>query len=106
MGTDLKGSLVSWLASVDAEELAEWFKNPDDIELYAKTEWKDVLTEFFQKEVARAAAPELTVFALTGLMDLFDFLHVFDLIESLEVCTVVAYLEESPSYCEYEFLRY
>jgi len=81
---DLKGSLARWLASVDEEELAEWFKNPGDIELYAKTEWKDILTEFFQKEVTRATAPERTVFALTGLMDLYDFLHVSDLIESLE----------------------
>ena len=72
------------VASVDAEELAEWFKNPGDIELYAKTEWKDILAEFFQNEVTRAAAPERTVFALTGLMDLFDFLHVSELIESLE----------------------
>ncbi len=81
---DLKGSLALWLASVDEEERAEWFKHPGDIELYAQTEWKDVLTEFFQKEVARVSAPECTVFALTGLMDLYDFLHVSDLIESLE----------------------
>ena len=81
---DLKGSLARWLASIDEEERAEWFKNPDDIELYAKSEWKDVLTEYIQKEVARATVPESTVFALTGLMDLYDFLHVSDLIESLE----------------------
>lgn len=62
---------------------AEWFRNPGDIELYAETEWKDVLTQFFQEEAARATAPERTVFALTGLMDLYDFLHVSDLIESL-----------------------
>lgn len=80
---DLKGSLARWLASVDEEERSEWFKNPDDIELYAKTEWKDVLTEFFQKEIARAIVPERTVFALTGLMDLYDFLHVSALMESI-----------------------
>ena len=81
---DLKGSLARWLASVDEEERAGWFNNPGDIELYAKTEWKNVLTEFFQKEVARATAPEQTVFALTGLMDLYDFLHVSELIDGLE----------------------
>lgn len=81
---DLKGSLARWLASVDEEERAEWFRNPGDIELYAKTEWKDVLTKFFQQEAGRAAVPEQTVFALTGLMDLYDFLHVSELIESLE----------------------
>ena len=57
---------------------------PVTLSLYAKTEWKDILTQFFQKEVTLATAPERTVFALTGLMDLYDFLHVSDLIESLE----------------------
>ena len=81
---DLKGCLARWLASVDADELAEWFKNPGDIELYARTEWKDMLSAFFQNEATRVADPEQTVFALTGLMDLFDFLHVSELIDSLE----------------------
>ena len=81
---DLKGSLARWLSSIDKQERAEWFKHPEDIELYAKTEWKDVLAEFFQKEVARTTAPERTVFALTGLMDLYDFLHVSELIDGLE----------------------
>jgi len=81
---DLKGSLARWLASVDEKERAEWFKNPRDIELYAKTEWKDILTELFQKEVAHTTAPERSVFALTGLMELYDFLHVSDLIEDFE----------------------
>jgi len=81
---DLKGSLARWLASVDEEERAQWFKNPVVIETYAKNDWKDVLTKLFQKEVTRATAPERTVFVLTGLMDLYDFLHVSDLIESLE----------------------
>jgi hypothetical protein len=81
---DLKGSLARWLASVDEEDRTKWFINPSVIESYAKSEWKDVLTEFFNKEVARAAAPERTVFALTGLMDLYDFLHVSELIDGLE----------------------
>jgi hypothetical protein len=80
---DLKGRFAGWLASVDEEERADWFKNPNDIELYAKTEWRDFLTEFFQEKVAGAATPERTVFALTGLMDLYDFLHVSELIEGL-----------------------
>ena len=81
---DLKGQLVRWLGSVDEEERAEWYKNPGDIDLYAKEEWKAEITAYFQEEVARAAAPDRTVFALTGLMDLYDFVHVSALIESLE----------------------
>ena len=41
------------------------------------------LPEFFREQVASAAIPERTVFALTGLMDLYDFLHVSELIEGL-----------------------
>ena len=81
---DLKGRLASWLASVDENERVEWFKNPGDIELYAKTEWKELLTAFFQEAVASSAEPERTVFALTGVMDLYDFLHVSELIDVLE----------------------
>lgn len=81
---DLKGSLARWLDSVEAEERAEWFKHPEDIELYAQTEWKDILSAFFQRKVDSAPEPNRTVFAVTGLMDLYDFLHVSDLIERLE----------------------
>lgn len=80
---DLKGRLAEWLASVDEEERADWFKNSGVIDLYAKTEWRDVLTKFFTEEVSHAAAPDRTVFALTGLMDLYDFIHVSELIEWL-----------------------
>lgn len=81
---DLKGSFAAWLATVDEDEREDWFKNPSDIELYAQTEWKEFLARRFQTEAARAIEPERTVFALTGLMELYDFLHVSDLIESLE----------------------
>jgi hypothetical protein len=81
---DLKGRLATWLSSVDDDERAEWFRNPGDIELYAKTEWKEALTDFFQEAVETAVEPERTVFALSGLMELYDFLHVSDLIEALE----------------------
>ncbi len=81
---DLRGSLSRWLASVDEDERVKWWKNPSAIDLYAQTEWKGILTNLFQEHVANAAAPERTVFALTGLMELYDFLHVSELIDSLE----------------------
>src|SRR5258708_28426216 len=65
---DLKGRLASWLGSVDEGERAEWFKNPGDIELYAKTEWKEFLNELFNQAVAAPPEPERQVVALTGLM--------------------------------------
>jgi hypothetical protein len=80
---DLKGQLSAWIGSVDEEERADWFRNSGDIDLYAKTEWRDVLTKFFAQQVACATEPERTVFALTGLMDLYDFLHVSELVEGM-----------------------
>jgi hypothetical protein len=88
---DLKGRLGEWLSSIDEKERALWFKHPEDVDLYAKSEWKDILTEFFQREAAHASSPERTVFALTGLMELYDFLHVSELIEALEA-TFAGYL--------------
>lgn len=81
---DLRGSLARWLESVDEAERYEWFRNPQDIELYAKTEWKEELERFFRDQAEAVVDPERTVFALTGLMDLYDFLHVSDLIDVLE----------------------
>lgn len=81
---DLKGRLAGWLDSIYEDERAEWFKNPDDIDLYAKTEYRDLLVEFIKNEFTKATSPENTIFALTGLMDLYDFLHVSELIDGLE----------------------
>jgi hypothetical protein len=80
---DLKGKLAKWITSVDEDERVDWFKNPDVVDLYAKTEWKDMLISFFNEEVAKIREPEHAVFALTGLMELYDFLHVSDLIEGM-----------------------
>jgi hypothetical protein len=80
---DLKGKLAEWIASIDEEERADWFRNPGDIDLYARTEWKDVLTKHFNAVINATEGQERTVFALTGLMDLYDFVHVSELIEAM-----------------------
>jgi hypothetical protein len=81
---DLKGKFAEWIASVDPGERADWFRNPEDVDLYATTEWKGILMEFFLTQINRAEAQAETVFAVTGLMDLYDYLHVSDLLEGLE----------------------
>ena len=81
---DLRGKFAEWLISVDAEERAEWFQNPNDVDLYAKTEWKSELTELVRSRLALAEAPDRTIVALTGIMELFDYLHVSDVLEGLE----------------------
>lgn len=84
MRIDLAGSLARWLHSIDEEERTVWFDHPADVETYARNEWRAVITKLYQAEVAQAAAPERTVFALTGLMDLFDLLHVSELMEKFD----------------------
>lgn len=81
---DLGGKIAAWLESVEQEELEEWFRHPEDVDLYAKSEWKEFLVEYFESVVADVGDPERTVYALTGLVELYDFLHVSDLIEGLE----------------------
>lgn len=81
---DLKGRLAEWLGSIDEDERAVWFRNPADIDLYAKNEWRQVLVKYLREQFSQAEKPEKTIFALTGLMDLFDFVHVSELIDGLE----------------------
>ncbi len=81
---DLHGQLSSWLKSVDPDEQGLWFSNPQDINLYARSEWRDLLSTFIRSSIASVAEPERTVVALTGLTELFDFLPVSDLLATLE----------------------
>lgn len=81
---DLRGQLAAWFLSVDAGELPEWFKYPDDIVTYARTGFQDQLLSFIRAEMDKTSDPRRTVFALTGLMELFDFRHVSEILGELE----------------------
>lgn len=81
---DLHGRLSEWFNVQDSEELAEWFAHPQDIGLYADSQWKERLVALIKAEVAQLPAPERTVVAVSGLMELFDFLEVSQLLEALE----------------------
>lgn len=81
---DLLGCLAGWLSAVDEDERDDWFRNPEDIELYAQTEWKDELAAYFRQIVDSTPEAGRTVFAVTGLIELYDLLHVSDLIEVFE----------------------
>ena len=80
---DLRGQFAAWTSSVDEDERAGWWRNPAAIDLYAKDEWKKLLAGYVREQMATAAEPDRTVFALTGLVELYDFLHVSELIEAL-----------------------
>ena len=57
---------------------------PEDINLYARSEWRDRLADKIKVEVATFPDPKRTVVAFTGLTELFDFLPVSDLLEAIE----------------------
>ncbi len=81
---DLHGQLTAWFQAVDPQELPICFENPGDIKSYVKTDSQERLVTFIRSEMARAAEPSRTVFALTGFMDLFDSRHVSDVLGDLE----------------------
>jgi hypothetical protein len=81
---DLHGQLPKWFSAQDPAELSDWFANPQDIELYSVSEWKERLAASIKNEVAQLTAPERTVVAVAGLMELFDFLEVSQLLDALE----------------------
>jgi hypothetical protein len=81
---DLHGRLSEWFSAQDSDELADWFTNPQDIELYAVSQWKDRLATLIKGEVAQLSTPENTVVAISGLMELFDLLEVSQLLDALE----------------------
>ena len=81
---DLHGEFAAWLAAVAPEERAIWFANPDDIALYARSEWKERLSALVKASIATLPDPARTVLAVTGLTELFDYLPVSELLEALE----------------------
>lgn len=80
---DLRGQFADWLKSVDPGERTEWFRNPQDIELYGRTEWRDRLAEYVKSQVAALPDPTRTVVALSGLTELYDYVQVSELLEAI-----------------------
>lgn len=81
---DLHGAFAAWLNSVSGEERDLWFANPSDIDLYARSEWRDKLATLIKEQITTLDAPQQTVLAISGLMELFDYLHVSDLLGAIE----------------------
>lgn len=80
---DLRGQFASWIGSVDSEERRSWFSNPSDVELYARSEWRERLAGTIKEQVALLPNADRTVVAVIGLTELFDYVPVSDLLESL-----------------------
>ena len=81
---DLTGAFADWLDSFDDEEKAACLADPDIVEDYARPGFRDFLCARLQTGLAPTAEAGRTVFALTGLMELYDFIHVSEVIEALD----------------------
>lgn len=83
---DLTGSFTRWLDQFDdSEERDAVLASPSIVEDYAVPGYCDFLADTLRK--AAAAVPtdqvECTVFAVTGLMELYDFIHVSQVMDAL-----------------------
>ena len=83
---DLTGSFCRWLDSMDdADERAAAIGMPSIVEDYADPGFRDYLAETIRRAVAAPPAGDAdrTVFAITGLMELYDFIHVSQVMDAL-----------------------
>ena len=82
---DLSGSFANWLDTFDPGERDEIKNDQEIVESYAEKGFCDYLAEEVYRKAAEVS-PDLaprTVFAVTGLMDLYDFIDVSSVIEAL-----------------------
>jgi hypothetical protein len=83
---DLSRAFGMWLDTFDdAEERASILATPSIAEDYARPGFHDYMSCMIRKAVAAAPASEVerTVFALTGLMELYDFIHVSEVMDAV-----------------------
>lgn len=83
---DLTGAFADWMDSFDPEERKDALADPDIVETYADPGFLDFLGDRIREAfgaVPEADAPS-TVFAVSGLMDLYDFVHVSEVLGKLD----------------------
>lgn len=85
-GIDLAGSFTRWLDTFEDEaERASTMATPAIVEDYADPGFRDYLANIIRQAVTTAPPDEAdrTVFAISGLMELYDFIHVSEVIDAL-----------------------
>ena len=82
---DLTDSFARWLDTFDEEERGSSLATPSIVEDYARPGLINFLAEAIRQIVALVPASEVdrTVFAVTGLMELYDFIHVSEVMDAL-----------------------
>lgn len=83
---DLGGAFADWMDTFDPDERTDCLAAPDIIETYADPGFVEHLVERLRRELAGVPAADAvhTVFAVSGLMELYDFVHVSALLDALD----------------------
>jgi hypothetical protein len=85
LSIDLTGSFADWMDTFDEEEREDCLAAPQITETYAETGYKEFLRQRIMaamNSLTTEQAPR-TVCALSGLMELYDFIHVSDVVNAL-----------------------
>lgn len=83
---DLLGIFADWMDTFPADERDECLANPDIVEAYADSQFEAYVRDRLTAAVdaVKPEARDRTVFAVTGLMELFDFVHVSAVVSGLD----------------------
>lgn len=83
---DLRGAFADWMDTYDPDERADCLAIPDIVETYADPGFADYLAERLRQALDSVPPADAvhTVFALTGLMELYDFVHVSAVLDALD----------------------
>ncbi len=85
VSVDLTGSYADWIDTYDQDELEGILAAPEIAESYAEQGYREFLRLRILGAMDRLApieAPQ-TIIALSGMLELFDFIHVSDVINDL-----------------------
>ena len=82
---ELTGAFADWIDTFDEDERADVVGDPEVVVDYAATQFRDFVASRVAKSVDLVAVSDRanTIFAITGLMELYDFVHVSAVVEVL-----------------------
>lgn len=81
---ELSGAFADWLDTFEPEERDQCLRSTDILEAYADPGFRDFLCSRIAGVASTAQANDRCVFAVKGLMDLYDFVHVSAVVDGLE----------------------
>ncbi len=85
LSIDLSGSYADWIDTIDEDERESVLAVPEIAESYAEEGFREFLRQHIlgaMDQVTPDDAPR-TIIALSGLLELYDFIHVSDVINDL-----------------------